>query len=346
MSNEREDVKKIHTEALAYTDFVEEMDIIFAILEILVIFLAIFSYSWKIAPPLSQLTQGVRSFTQGHLFIPINIQGKDEISEISQAFNEMAQEVNTRAQHLAYHNYALEIAVSRRTKKLESMLKEAQRIKKARQQLLADVSHELRTPLTIIQGESDIALRGKTKTAEEYQEALRRTRDTAKHTNRLVDDLLFVSRQETGEVKLALEETDLVEFISDSASLFNSALSLQINVESAILSIDPQRIRQALFALLQNAKRYGGKKLSVRIDQTPTSYCIAVEDRGLGMSDVEKSHAFDRFFRGSNALSSNRAGSGLGLPIAQAIAKAHGGTVTLLDRKGGGLTSIIKLPRP
>lgn len=346
LEEEREEVAEMRAEARQHVILVERIALAFAVLAILVTFLSLRSYRNNIAKPLSHLMRGVRGFAGGKFSEPINLEGKHEIAEISQVLDDMARRVASRTQELTEHNTALEAAVAKRTKELEKLLEQAQNSEETRRQLLADVSHELRTPLTIIQGESDVALRGNEKSVEEYKEALQRARDTAKHTNRLVDDLLFVARQEAGMVKLELEETDLVELVGDTASLFDTTISVQMNVDHAPLRIDPHRIRQAVFALMQNARRYGGQEISVRVDQTPAGYSVAVEDRGPGMSDSEKSRAFDRFFRGPNAATADGSGTGLGLPIVRAIAEAHGGTAILLDREGGGLKSVIDLPKP
>ena len=97
--------------------------------------------------------------------------------------------------------------------------------------------------------------------------------------------------------------------------------------------------------MLQNAQHYGAGAIMIRLDHGPGDYRIAVEDEGPGMSAMEKKDAFQRFFRGSNAADRYPEGTGLGLPVARAIVEAHGGTISLEDRPGGGLNSIITLPK-
>lgn len=88
----------------------------------------------------------------------------------------------------------------------------------------------------------------------------------------------------------------------------------------------------------------GGKQIMVRSASTPSGCTVAVEDDGLGMTDEEKALAFERFYRGTNAALRYSRGVGLGLPVARAIAKAHGGGITLADRPGGGLIAVLALP--
>ncbi len=316
----------------------------FAAVALLITTLAIVMYRRQIALPLSQLIDGVRRFSAGDFKSRINPHGSNEISEIGAVLDDMAASVDTRTNMLTAHNTRLESAVKQRTSELEHLLAEAEATAVNRRQLLADVSHELRTPLTIIQGESEVALRGEPKSIPEYQEALRRARDTAKHTNRLVDDLLFISRKEAGEIHLDVQETDLNALLEQTLALFGNDVPILPSVEKATAKIDALRIRQCVLALLHNARRHGGTDIVARIDHAPIGFRIAIEDNGPGLSDTDKAHAFERFFRGSNAARNYSDGTGLGLPVVRAIMEAHGGTAQLADRAGGGLIAVINIP--
>ncbi|MCP3664743.1 MAG: sensor histidine kinase [Gammaproteobacteria bacterium] len=96
--------------------------------------------------------------------------------------------------------------------------------------------------------------------------------------------------------------------------------------------------------LLDNASHHGGRVITLTISSSSAGYQIVVEDDGPGMSDDDKSHAFERFFRGSNAAERYQEGMGLGLPIAQSIIESHGGMIELSDRPGGGLVATLSLP--
>lgn len=301
-------------------------------------------YRRQIDQPLDDLMKGVGRLAAGRFDTPVIARGNTEIAEVSRVMNTMAAMVDERTKSLTLENAELEAAVSLRTRELEAMLTKTQEAEEARRQMLADVSHELRTPLTIIQGESDVALRGEDKDPEEYREALRRTRDTAKHTNMLVNDLLFVAREEIGNAKLKKERTDLKVLVTDAVALFDRDIHVTTDLVEAPANVDRARIRQCIAAMIQNARSYGGPDIVVRLLETARGYRIAVEDNGPGLSDKEKAKAFQRFFRGSNAAESYREGAGLGLPVVRAIAEAHGGTAELRDRAGGGLSSILNIP--
>jgi signal transduction histidine kinase len=97
--------------------------------------------------------------------------------------------------------------------------------------------------------------------------------------------------------------------------------------------------------LLENARHYGGGgEIALGLDRATEGWRLSVADRGPGMSDAEKAGAFERFYRGPQAADRYGEGVGLGLPVAKSIVEAHGGTLTLEDRDGGGLVAVVMLP--
>ncbi|WP_298975727.1 HAMP domain-containing sensor histidine kinase [uncultured Roseobacter sp.] len=305
---------------------------------------ALWIYTRAIVQPMRHLMKGVSALADGNFSHRMALRGRSEISEIGDVMDNMAAMVEARTASLTTQNIELEEAVQDRTAELENLLQKSRLAEDARRQMLADVSHELRTPLTIIQGESDVALRGQDKTIEEYREALRRTRETAKHTNLLVNDLLFISREEAGQTRLKLERVDLKQLLQDAVDVFGPDIPVISDLETAEMPLDVSRIRQCVAAMIQNARRYGGPEIAVRLIRTATGYRVCVEDNGPGLPDSEKEKAFERFFRGSNAANQYEDGAGLGLPVVRSIARAHGGNALLRDRDGGGLSSIMELP--
>ncbi len=295
--------------------------------------------------PVERLLDGARRFGEADFGHRIALEGRDELAEIGATIDMMAERVGEKTQTLTLKNEELDRAVRTRTEQLERLLAAARQADRNRRQMLADVSHELRTPLTIIQGEADITLRGGDKPPEVYREALARTRDAASHTARLIDDLLFVARNEAGETRMVVGDVDLVQLLPEAAKGFEGVLDLEGTVDCAVVRGDAERLRQAVVVLLDNARRHGGKHIVARVDHAPNGFRVAVEDDGPGMSDDEKASAFERYFRGSNASDRYAEGVGLGLPIARAVVEAHGGEVSLEDREGGGLIATIFLPK-
>ena len=297
----------------------------------------------SVTRPAERLIEGARRYGEGDLGHRIGLSGRDELAQIGLTFDRMAERLAEQTRALESRATRLDTELAERNARLEELLGEARRAEGLRRRLLADVSHELRTPLTIIRGEADVALRGADKEPEAYREALTRARDAAAHTARLVDDLLLVARSEAGEVRLRPEEVDLAALLAQAVETFGDGAALEAP-PGAVVRADPVRLRQALLVLLDNARRHGGERIWVRLHRTPEGFAVDVEDDGPGLGDEEKGHAFERFFRGSNAARDYAEGTGLGLPIARAIARAHGGEVTLADREGGGLVARLALP--
>ncbi|WP_161793896.1 sensor histidine kinase, partial [Jannaschia aquimarina] len=237
----------------------------------------------------------------------------------------------------------LEAMVDARTAEQRRLIAEIERNASQKRQLLADISHELRTPLTIIQGEAEVTLRRGEQPAEIYQDALARIRDSARHTNRIVDDLLLISRQEAAQLRLDRHEHDVRSILREAAETFPRDVALDLPEAPLHAYVDALRLRQCMLALFQNARRHGGPHIAASAREADGRLLLIVEDDGPGLSDGEKAQAFDRFFRGSGA-SGNEEGHGLGLPIVRSIVQAHDGTVDLADVETGGLRVIVDLP--
>ena len=345
LEEEEEEVAEAEAEARAQMELVRTISYFLAAVFLAITILALGMFRREFTHPFERLLTGVRKFAGGDFSTRIDLKGRSELSEIGSVLDEMSAVVAARTKTLTTQNEELEKAVQQRTETLEKLLTEARKSEENRRQLLADVSHELRTPLTVIQGESDIALRGADKSVEEYKEALDKTRLAANHTATLISDLLFISRKESGALRLSFETVDLSRLITDVITL--SGLDAKFAPPTARMNarVDQQRLRQALLALLENAKHHGGKTISIALDACPDTVEIAVSDDGPGMSDADKELAFERFFRGSNAASRYTEGLGLGLPIVRSIAEAHDGTAEIRDQGTLGTTVVITIPR-
>lgn len=301
--------------------------------------------------PVSRLIDGAEALARGDRTHRIESLGGNELDSVARALNRLADEISTREKVLETSNKHLEAAVAERTADLERLLTTLKDAEADRKRLLADVSHELRTPLTIIRGEADIALRGADRPSADYRDALARCRDAAMHTTRLVDDLLFIARRESRETRLVVRALDLTRFIpeviADCRSLLENqggAVTLISRLDHAVLRADPDRLRQVLVILIDNAIRHGGGQAEIRLDALPDGYRIAVKDSGPGLGPEELPQVFERFFRGSNAAQRYQTGVGLGLPVAKAIVEAHGGTITAESAPGEGMIVRVELP--
>jgi len=343
LEEEAEEVAETRTEAEAQLTLYRNLSALFAILALLGGMASYLVLKRSIQVRLKALSDGAEHFSSGNLTHRIDAGGKDELTSFAHTLNELADTVGERETALRSSNERLEQKVQDRTKRLEVLLNEARKAETNRKRLMADVSHELRTPLTVIRGEADIALRGP-KEPEEYRQALTMVREAATHTSRLVDDLLFVARHESGETRLDIADADLLKILRPLAESCGTKFTILTSLDKAPLRCDTGRVRQALLILLENARNYGGDLIEVRVDSSPDGYRIAVEDNGPGLSDTDKENAFERFFRGSNAAERYGDGAGLGLPVAKSIVESHGGKILLEDRDGGGLSAVMMFP--
>ena len=230
-------------------------------------------------------------------------------------------------------------------------LVEADRLK---DEFVALISHDLRTPLTSIIGYVELALDKDVEPPldEERQSYLEVVERSSERLLRLVDDLLFVARLQSGRLALAPVELDLCRVVGqavEEARPRAEAKSLAFSFlgsSPVVIEGDKGRIFQLLDNLISNAIKFtpDGGRVDVRVVPALDGAVIEVSDTGMGLSPGEAELVFDRFFRSSRAHEQQVPGTGLGLFIARAIAEAHGGTLTASSRDGSGTTFRIELP--
>ena len=265
----------------------------------------------------------------------------------------MAGELEAKNRDLEAAKADLEQAVTARTAELCDANAALEKADQVRRRFFADISHELRTPLTIIRGEAEIGLRGNDKAIDDYKGTLHRVLEQAEHTARLVDDLLFVARQNAGETRMsrqAIALREIVESVCGDAEVLAEkrgvTVTLRQEVEEAVVSGDPGRLRQLFLILIDNAIRYSEARgeVSLYMGAAPKGVVVRVSDGGIGIGPDELERIFERFYRGDNASEHHTEGTGLGLPVAKAIADAHDGELVIDSRLGEGTTASVFLP--
>ncbi|HTO90549.1 MAG TPA: sensor histidine kinase KdpD [Candidatus Sulfotelmatobacter sp.] len=224
---------------------------------------------------------------------------------------------------------------------------EAERTRNA---LLSSVSHDLRTPLAAILGAAtslrDDAGRLPAETRHELADTIA---DEATHLNRLVGDLLDVTRLESGALPLHRDWHSVQELVGVAlgrleAQIGSRVVRLDLSPELPLVSLDDVLFGQVLINLIENALRYSPEsspiEISARIEGG--ELVLEVADRGPGLPPGEESKVFDKFYRGDGPA--KRGGVGLGLTISRGIVEAHDGTLTAENRPGGGACFRIRLP--
>jgi two-component system, OmpR family, sensor histidine kinase CiaH len=215
----------------------------------------------------------------------------------------------------------------------------------------ADASHELRTPLSALDTGIQILRRHPEQAVGENEELLASMQGEARRMGRLVANLLALARADSGEAELAAVDTDVDELVRTALREADAALSggeprvRLVEARAGTAAVDPDRLKQLLLILVDNALRYSppGSPVDVTCVRRDHDLVLEVADRGPGIPAEVRERVFERFSRLGRDLAGPDAGAGLGLPIARWIATAHGGAIGLHDN-GPGLRVRVVLP--
>ena len=229
----------------------------------------------------------------------------------------------------------------------------AQAANEAKDEFLAMVSHELRNPLHAILSWSDI-MRNDTLPQAERDVALETIERNARQLNRLVGDLLDVSRLTQQKLVVQLQACDLAAVVADAYDVVRSEIdrrqqrfSVKLHDPGAVAA-DPARLQQIVTNLLGNAVKFTpeGGIIDLRLNALEDAIEILVRDNGIGIAPDLLPHVFDRFCQGQTASTERGGGLGLGLPIARTLARMHGGDLWAESAgTGHGATFTVRLPR-
>jgi heavy metal sensor kinase len=219
-------------------------------------------------------------------------------------------------------------------------------------QFTADASHELRAPISLIRTTAEVAVQ-RDREASEYREALKDILHEAERTSQVVDSLMLFARADAGQEVLELQEIDAREIVRDALEqgeklARNKGLGFESDAPANPVQIraDADALRRVFLILIDNAVKYtqpGGK---VRLQMAANDgYAIAsVSDTGIGISENDLPHVFDRFWRADKVRSRMGGGAGLGLSIARWIVDQHHGALTAESELGKGSTFRVSVP--
>jgi PAS domain S-box-containing protein len=229
---------------------------------------------------------------------------------------------------------------------------EAERLKN---EFFSLVSHEFRTPLTSIVGYVDLLMDDRTALSEEeHGNFLAVIKRNSVRLRRLVDDLLFISKVQSGKFSLTPRNVDLNEVVAGcieaaTPHAANSHLTLELHTEElAPFFGDPDRLAQLFDNLISNAVKYTpqGERVEVRLSNGNELVVAEVTNTGVHLPTEDLESIFEPFFRSETAISLEAPGVGLGLTIARSIVEAHGGQISVQSLEGIGTTFRVELPRP
>ena len=278
--------------------------------------------SRRVLLPIRRLAHAATRMSGGDLSVRIQPRGRDEIAQLVTSFNGMAS--------------ALEDKVGA----LEQMEARAR-------QFAGDVSHELRTPLTAMTAVTDI-LHEHPELTGDAAAAARLVRQEVRHLNRLVEDLIEISRFDAGTAQLVSDETDIANAVGRCLQARGWS-SVCTDVPAGLTArLDRRRFDVVLANLVGNALRHGGPPVTVTAGIQPDGrggghLAMEVRDHGRGLPPAAIPQVFNRFFKADTARARSE-GSGLGLAIAWENARLHGGHIHAGNHPGGGAVFTVSLP--
>lgn len=292
-----------------------------AAIVIVVAGLASLVFAGRITSPIKQLTKASRKIAAGQFHYRIPVSAKDEIGELAETFNAMAETL--------------------------------ERNEKLNQQLFAGIAHELKTPLTIIQGNLEAILDG---VSEATPEKIAAIHTETMLLNRLINDLRDLTLAEAGQLKLQKKAVKLksvakkvVELIQPMLSEKQITMNIKIPARLPQIEADPDRLTQILYNLIGNALRYTGQNGTITLNADPHSgtgneVTVSVSDTGEGIPKEDLPYIFNHFYRVDQARTRAKGGSGVGLAIVKYLVEAHGGRVWAESEPGSGSTFSFTLP--
>jgi two-component system sensor histidine kinase BaeS len=272
---------------------------------------------YRLVQPLRALTRASRQMTGGDENVRVKVRGTDEIGQLSQAFNELA---DSRA----------------RTESL-------------RRAMVSDIAHELRTPLSNIRGWLEAVEDGVTQPDQAFIASLSEEAALLQH---IIDDLRDLAIADAGNLRIHPERVYLGNLFDQVISTYRAQAEhaqVTLTAETAgdiELDADPVRLRQAIGNLVTNALRHTPAGGTVRVAgrYEADSIVIDVVDTGAGIALEDQAKVFDRFWRAEQSRNRHTGGSGLGLAIVRSLIEAHGGTVSVVSEPEQGSTFTLRLP--
>jgi len=279
-----------------------------------------FATSSFITKPLKTLMKFVQKITNGQLDQKVNVVGNDEIAELGNAFNHMAEQL--------------------------------QRVEQSRQEFVSNVSHELKTPLSSIKVLTESLMFQEDVPVEMYKEFFEDINSEVDRLNSIISDLLTLVRLDQREIPLNIIEVNLNEMIQNLLKrLAPLAKKKNINLiyeshREVVAEIDIVKLSLALTNLVENAIKYTpeGGEVTVILQGDLQDAIITVQDTGIGIAKEEQSRIFERFYRTDKTRNRETGGTGLGLAITYKTIVMHNGSIVVESEEGKGSTFSVQIP--
>lgn len=286
--------------------------------------LLVYYFSRRITRPLLSLHEASKIIAAGDFNYRVDIQSDDEVGQLAQSFNLMAESLNN------YEN--------------------------VRREFIANVSHDLRSPLTSMQGFLNAMLDG-TVPPEKQNHYLQIVLDETKRLSKLTNDIVDLSRAQASAVTLENSRFDINSLIRSNILRLESRLNdkkLSVNAafeqQETYVWADRDKIDRVLYNLLDNAIKFSPEEFTIEVETTlqDKKVLIQIRDHGVGISKEEQKYIFDRFYKVDASRGKDKAGSGLGLSIVREFLLAHGESISVKSQPGKGTEFVfsIRLANP
>ena len=276
----------------------------------------------SIAVPLVKLKKATQNIKEGTLDFVLDVEGKDEFSELCQDFEEMRR-------------------------RLKESTEEKSLIEKENRELISNISHDLKTPITAVKGYVEGIMDGVADTPEKMDRYVRTIYNKTNEMDHLINELTFYSKIDTNRIPYTFSKLNVEDYFEDCSE--EVGLELETRgielvyanyVEKDVMVIaDGEQIRRVIHNIISNAIKYMDKPkgiIQIRIKDVGDFIQIEIEDNGKGIGPKDLPYIFDRFYRTDVSRNSSKGGSGIGLSIVKKILEDHGGKVWATSRLGIG----------
>ncbi|MFZ5597310.1 MAG: ATP-binding protein [Bacillota bacterium] len=276
--------------------------------------------SRKVTGPILKINSAARAMANGDFGIKITAGGSDELGVLAESINTLSVQLSEKIKTIEENDLA-------------------------RREFVAGISHELRTPLTIMQGYTEALMDGIARDDREREKYLRNIYNECLRLRRLVDDVLDLRKMETGIISMQMGRVDIGEMIRDVSLKFKETMAERnikfdtvIHGEGLLVRGDPDRLKQVLINLVDNAVRFSpaGGTVAIVGERENEKVKVTVMDQGPGIGPEDRQHIWQRFYMANKASPGRNSGSGLGLAIAKQIVDMHGGEIGVESPARGG----------
>lgn len=288
--------------------------------------------SKTIVDPIKKISHGADEIAMGNLDYEIDYKSTNELGQTARSFNDMRV-------------------------KLKESIERQHKVEEERKVLIAGIAHDMRTPLTSVKGYAEGLADGIADTPEKQERYIKTICDSIADMEKILDDLLTVSKLELINYELSKTDVSVKEFFDDGAQEIKTLLDncgFDFSYENkcsdeTVICIDADRFSRVISNIISNSIKYARDdikgKISIVIDEYERSVIIEISDNGIGVDRESLPKIFDTMYRTDPARTKVSQGSGLGLAVCKQIVELHSGTIWARSDEGKGLSVFISLPK-